>query len=254
MKYSKIGIIGAMREEVDGLIEMIDDKKCTEIAGLNFYEGHLHKVDVVVVECGIAKVNAAMCAQILISEFKVEAIINTGVAGGLLDTMKVGDVVISSDAIQYDVDASKAGDPRGVIPRLKKSIFSADEYLSSLAYSTYIEKGGFKKGYINYTDEKLDQADREKHSVYMGRVVTGDIFVADSDYKKMLRNEFGGYCCEMEGGAIAHVAYLNEIPFVVIRAISDNADSEASITFDEFLEISTGISKKMTSLMIKNMA
>ena len=228
----KIGVIGAMNEEVVSLKNMLEEKRETMIAGLTFYEGRLLGKNLVVVECGIAKVNAAMTAQILISEFGVDALINTGVAGALGHGIKVNDVVVSTEAIEYDVDASAMGDPRGTIPRMKSSVFIADTVLVDAAYKA------FENGHA-------------KTNVHKGRVVTGDRFVADKATKVELRDLFKGACCEMEGGAIAHVASLNEVPFVIIRAISDNADDEAGISYDEFVIEAAEISKDMVVSMVR---
>ncbi len=228
----KIGVIGAMEEEVKELTSMLEGREMKTVAGLSFYEGKIEGKDVVVVECGIAKVNAAMCTQILISEFKVDAVINTGVAGALYEKLDINDIVISTDAVEYDVDASPLGDPKGTIPRMKTSVFTADSRLIDAAYGAFEE-------------EKL------KFNAYKGRVVTGDQFVADNETKNALRNDFDGYCCEMEGGAIAHVAYLNNTPFVIIRAISDKADNSAEMTYDEFVKIAAVNSKEMVVNMLK---
>lgn len=230
----KIGIIGAMEEEVKSLIAMLEDKKVREIAGLKFYEGKLKAKDVVVVRCGIAKVNAAMCTQILISEFGVDALINTGVAGALYEKLNINDVVISIDAIQHDIDGSAAGDPKGNIPLMETSVFVADKKLVDIAYDVF------------------ENNDTPYHA-YKGRIATGDLFVADPKVKDELRNHFGGYCCEMEGGAIGHVAYCNKVPFVVIRAISDKADGSAGKTFDEFVEIAAETSKDMVVGMLERL-
>ena len=228
----KIGIIGAMEEEVKELTSMLEDRKESTVAGLSFNEGIIEGKKVVIVECGIAKVNAAMCTQILISEFGVDAVINTGVAGALYEELDINDIVISTDAIEYDVDASPLGDPKGTIPRMKTSVFKADIQLVEAAYKAFEEED------TNF-------------NAYMGRVVTGDQFVADGAVKSVLRNDFQGYCCEMEGGAIAHVAFLNNIPFVIIRAISDKADNSAEMTYDEFVKIAAVNSKEMVVNMLK---
>lgn len=234
LSFNKIGIIGAMREEVEGLVSQIESRECKNVAGLDFYFGNICGKYVVVVECGIAKVNAALCTQILISEFGVDAVINTGVAGGLRGEIMINDVVISTDAIEYDVDASAMGDPKGTIPRLKTSVFIANSALIDSAY----------KAFDNVKDG---------NNCFKGRVVTGDKFVADNGEKTVLREEFGGYCCEMEGGAIAHVAYLNEIPFVIIRAISDNADSSADVKYEEFVKKAALTSKNMVINMLSHL-
>lgn len=223
-----------MEEEVCGLVSVLEDKKTIKRASLTFYEGTIHNKNVVIVECGIAKVNAAMCAQILISEFNVDTLINTGVAGGLYHELDINDIVISIDAIEYDVDASPMGDPVGTIPRMKTSVFVADKKLVETAYQAILDEN-------------------TEYKAFKGRVVTGDKFVADKTTKEFLVSEFGGYCCEMEGGAIAHVAYCNEIPFVVIRAISDNAESKASKTYGEFVEIAAITSKEMVLRMLKKL-
>ncbi|WAW14247.1 5'-methylthioadenosine/adenosylhomocysteine nucleosidase [Peptostreptococcus equinus] len=230
----KIGIIGAMEEEVEAIKAMIENKEVKHIAGLDFYEGHLKGKNIVVVKCGIAKVNAAMCTQILISEFKVDALINTGVAGALYEKLNINDVVISIDAMQHDIDASAAGDPKGTLPLMETSIFKADQRLVDIAY------------------EVFESNDTPYHA-YKGRIATGDIFVADPFLKDELRNHFGGYCCEMEGGAIGHVAYCNKVPFVVIRAISDKADGSAAKTFDEFVKIAADTSKDMVVGMLERL-
>ncbi len=226
MKAIRIGIIGAMNEEVVELAAMIEDRKTRKVAGMTFNEGKIRGVDVVVVECGIAKVNAAMCTQILISEFGVGALINTGVAGALNEDLNINDVVISTEAIQYDVDASSLGDPKGTIPRMDTSVFVADDRLVDMAYQSFLEE-------------------ESSFKAYKGRVVTGDKFVAGLEEKTYLRQEFDGCCCEMEGGAIAHVAHCNAIPFVIIRAISDKADKSAELAYDEFVKIAAGTSKDM---------
>lgn len=231
----KIGIIGAMNEEVIGLVSEIERNEVKEIAGLTFNCGILRGKEVVIVECGIAKVNAAMCTQILISEFNVDAVINTGVAGALHKDIDINDIVISTDAIQYDVDASIMGDPKGTIPRMKTSVFYAEEKLVEIASKSFDEL-------------------KEDNNCFKGRIVTGDRFVADNNEKKYLREHFNGYCCEMEGGAIAHVAYCNNIPFVIIRAISDNADHSADIKYEEFVIRAAKTSKNMVLNMLKNMS
>lgn len=230
----KIGIIGAMDVEVKELISMLDNKKMTEIAGLKFYDGRLEGRDVVVVQSGISKVNAAMCTQILISEFKVDFMINTGVAGALHEDLDVLDVVISTDAIEYDVDAAAFGYKRGEIPGMEDSVFKADTNLVEKIYDIIV-------------------SENNKYKVFKGRVVTGDRFVADKKSKDVLRNEFGGYCCEMEGAAIAHVSCLNKIPFLIVRAISDKADGTADMSYNDFVDVAAVNSKNIVVNILKNM-
>lgn len=211
----KVGIIGAMELEVETLkSDMIIERKITK-AGMEFCEGTLTGTKVVVVRSGIGKVNAALCVQILSDIFNVTHVINTGVAGSLNASLDIGDILISKIALQHDMDCTHFGYPRGEIPQMGITEFSANEKMAALAKDTC---------------EKLFP---EIHAI-IGRVVSGDIFVATDEDKKRLVEEFRGDCCEMEGAAIAHGAYLNNIPFVVLRAISDKADGSAHIDYPTF--------------------
>lgn len=211
----KFGIIGAMDLETEHLIQAMSRSDSKVIAGMTFYEGCIHEVECVVVTSGVGKVNAAACAQILISEFNVNRLINTGISGALNDALDVGDIVISTDCMEHDVDVSAFGYPPGVIPRLSSSVFIADQGLIEKAYSSSVSS-------------VLDQ------KTFKGRIVSGDQFVSSKEKKEFLVETFQAYTTEMEGAAIAHVAFLNEIPFVIIRSMSDKADGSAHITYDEF--------------------
>ena len=171
--------------------------------------------EVVIVQSGIGKVNMALCTQILADRFDVKAVINTGVAGGLYKDIEIGDIVISKDAVQHDVDATVFGYKVGEIPRMDTSYFEADKDLIELAKKT------------------CDEVNPDIHS-YVGRVVSGDQFISDNKKKHYLINEFDGYCAEMEGAAMAQAAHLNQIPFIILRAISDKADQEAAGSYEEF--------------------
>ena len=214
----KIGIIGAMDEEVLILKGQMDKARVQTIASMEFYEGSLQEHEVVVVRCGIGKVNAAVCTQILIDLFNVNVVINTGVAGSLRNEIDIADIVLSTDTQQHDVDATGFGYPVGVIPRMEASIFQADERLITLA--------------AQVCKEVIPEV-----GVHVGRIVSGDQFISDNDKKTWLVDTFNGYCTEMEGAAIAHAAYLNQIPFLIIRAISDKADHSAEMSYQEFEEI-----------------
>lgn len=215
MKY--IGIIGAMPEEVSQLISQMEQTKKKTIAGMDFYDGILWEKKAVVVKSGIGKVNMAACTQILASVYKVDALINTGVAGGLYGPINIGDIVLSGDTLQHDMDATGFGYDLGVIPQMEQSVFYGDKDLIAKAKQACEE--------VN-TDI----------SVYVGRVVSGDQFISSDEKKAFLIEQFGGYCAEMEGAAMAQVAYLNQIPFVVIRAISDKADQSATMNYNDFEE------------------
>lgn len=210
-----IGIIGAMEEEVLSLAEMMEDVESSKIAGMVFKKGRLNGKDVVVVRCGIGKVNAAVCTQILADQYQVDAVINTGIAGSLKNEINIGDIVISNDALQHDMDATGFGYALGVIPQMPVSVFEADKKL------------------IEAAKEACEEAVPEI-GVFVGRVVSGDQFISDKNTKKRLIENFKAYCTEMEGAAIAQAAYLNGIPFLVIRAISDKADDSATMSYNEF--------------------
>ena len=206
-----LGIIGAMDEEVAKIKEEMTQVQVTRTAGMDFYVGKLCGQDAVVVRSGIGKVNAGMCTQILADRFQADAVINTGIAGSLKNEINIGDIVISTDT----VDASGFGYPKGQIPRVDTFAFKADEKLCALALSC---------------NEKVNS----DIQAFQGRVVSGDQFISDKEKKKWLAEEFGASCTEMEGGAIAQAAYLNGIPYLVIRAISDKADDSAGMDYAEF--------------------
>lgn len=210
-----IGIIGAMDEEVAALKEAMEVTAVTERASMHFVKGKLAGKEVTVVRSGIGKVNAAVCAQILVSEFHVDRLINTGIAGSLDARIDIGDMVISTDALHHDMDATLFGDPLGQVPRMDTLAFSADKELVRLAV------------------EANTEANPDIHT-FTGRVVSGDQFVASDDVKERLVKNFGGLCTEMEGAAIAHTAYLNKISYVIIRAISDKADGSATEDYPTF--------------------
>ena len=211
----KIGIIGAMDIEVAGLKADMEIKREIRKAKMDFCEGVLKGHDVVVVKSGIGKVNAAVCTQILVDEFQVDAVINTGIAGSLNAKIDIGDIVISTDVVHHDMDAVNFGYEPGQIPQMDVFSFAADETLAKLAEEACLE--------VN-----------PEISVFHGRIVSGDQFVADKAFKERIVNLFHGYCTEMEGASIAQAAYLNEVPFVILRAISDKADDSASEDYPTF--------------------
>ena len=211
----KIGIIGAMDIEVAGLKADMEIKREIRKAKMDFCEGVLKGHDVVVVKSGIGKVNAAVCTQILVDEFQVDAVINTGIAGSLNAKIDIADIVISTDVVHHDMDAVNFGYEPGQIPQMDVFSFAADETLAKLAEEACLE--------VN-----------PEISVFHGRIVSGDQFVADKAVKERIVNLFHGYCTEMEGASIAQAAYLNEVPFVILRAISDKADDSASEDYPTF--------------------
>lgn len=212
---NKIGIIGAMDEEVAELKRDMEVKSTTTMASMEFLEGTILGKDVVIVRSGIGKVNAAVCAEILAGIFHVDALINTGIAGSLNAKIDIGDIVISSDVLHHDMDATGFGYPVGQIPRMDVLSFTADDTLIHLAKKV------------------CEQVNPEIHT-HTGRIVSGDQFISDKSVKEKIIANFEGYCTEMEGAAIAQTAYLNQIPFVILRAISDKADDSATVDYPAF--------------------
>lgn len=210
-----IGIIGAMEEEVQQIVEVMEIKKVENKASMTFNMGTLAGKDVVIVKSGIGKVNAAVCAQILVDDFHVDYIINTGIAGSLKSEINIADIVISDDVLHHDMDASGFGYALGQIPRMDTLSFKADDRLIKLA----------KESCAHAVPEI---------GVHIGRVVSGDQFISDKATKDKIVANFSGYCTEMEGAAIAQAAYLNQVPFLILRAISDKADDSATMDYPTF--------------------
>jgi adenosylhomocysteine nucleosidase len=213
----KLGIIGAMEQEVETLLAQMEDKKAAVRAGSTFYEGKLAGLDVVVVQCGIGKVNAALCVQILCDCYGITHAVNTGIAGSLCNELDIGDLVVSQDAMYHDFNCVPFGYPMGKVPGMDVVAFPADEMMISLA----------------------TQAAESVHPghIRQGRVASGDQFVADKALKDAIIANTQGLCTEMEGAAIAQTAYRNGIPFVILRAISDKADNSADMDYPTFERI-----------------
>ena len=224
-----------MEVEVKELKEQMQITRQLTKAGMEFCEGILEGQDVVVVRSGVGKVNAAVCTQILIDVFDVKAVINTGIAGSLKAEINIGDLVISSDLVHHDMDAVSFGYPKGQIPQMDVFSFEADRALADLA-------------------EKVCEEVNPEIQVFHGRVVSGDQFIADKETKENISTLFAGYCTEMEGAAIAQTAHLNEVPFVVLRAISDKADDSASMDYPTFEKQAVAHSVRLVRGMMKNLA
>lgn len=210
-----IGIIGAMEVEVEKLRDAMDITGKQNVAGMVFYCGRINDMEVVLVRSGVGKVNAAVCTQILCDLYGVDVVLNTGIAGSLCADINIGDIVISTDAVQHDMDARYFGYDPGVIPQQDVSVFVADEALADKAVAAC---------------KKVNP----DISVFRGRVLSGDQFIADKGKKQWLSDTFGGMCTEMEGAAIAHAAYRNGVPFLIVRAISDKADDSATEDYTTF--------------------
>ena len=230
----KLGIIGAMDVEVATLKENMQNKTIKNIAHMEFCEGKFDDVDVVVVQCGVGKVNAALTAQVLCSCFGVTHIVNTGIAGSLNAELDIGDFVISCDAVYHDVDATNFGYPMCQVPGMPVLAFPADEKLMQAAYDA---ANGAHPGHVR-----------------IGRVATGDQFVAEKALKEKIIQNTGAYCTEMEGAAIAHTAWKNNVPFVIIRAISDKADDSAEMDYPTFEAAAAKRCAQVTQTMAKDLA
>ena len=227
----KVGIIGAMELEVSALKGQIKGITVKKKAGMEFCEGQICGVDVVVVRCGIGKVNAALCVQILCDDFGVSHIINTGVAGSLNNDLNIGDILISKDAVHHDVDVTIFSYKIGEVPQLGIREFPADAGLISAAEKAIKEK----QPDLNYR---------------VGRVASGDQFISSSEVKERIIKNFEADCAEMEGASIAHGAYLNGIPFVIIRAISDKADGSAEQDYPSFEKAAAAHCAKLVADML----
>jgi len=229
----KIGIIGAMEMEVAVLKNEMHISQTVSYAGMEFCEGTIGNADVVIVRSGVGKVNAGICVQILVDRFSVTHILNTGVAGSLNNSINIGDIVVSRDAMYHDVDATVFGYQPGEVPQLGTVAFSADPFLVEKAVSA------------------CQEADPDIQ-VLQGRIVSGDQFICDHAVKAKLASEFHGDCCEMEGAAIAQASFINKIPFVIIRAISDKADESVQISYTAFEEKAAMHCAALVKYMIEN--
>ncbi|MCK5824054.1 MAG: 5'-methylthioadenosine/adenosylhomocysteine nucleosidase [Ichthyobacteriaceae bacterium] len=208
-----VGIIGAMEEEIDILKNSIKLDTVMISSGMNFYLGKVNGRRVAVVRSGIGKVNAAIATQLLIDKYDASVIINTGVAGGLNDTLQIGDIVIAKSLQYHDFDVTIFDYKKGVVPRMDTSVF----------YSNRILMGEF-----------LNEANKLEYRVGYGKVVSGDQFIADELKKSFIKKYFNADVVEMESAAIAHVCYLSKVPFVVLRSISDKAGGESAKNYSEF--------------------
>lgn len=229
MEY--IGVIAAMTEEVAAIEKLMEDIKINNIYELTFIEGKIHNKNIVLVQCGVGKVNAARTTQILIDNYKLDYIINVGTAGGLKEDIEIGDVVIADKLVQHDFDITAGGHEKGYISHLGKYFYS-------------------NKDLINKTENVMESLD-ENFNTFIGTIATGDIFVQDVDVKNKIKEEFEPACTEMEGAAIAQVCTLDNMPFVVIRAISDKPNGNNGIDFETYLEMACERYAKFIDIFLK---
>ena len=233
-RHETIGIIGAMDIEVDFLKKVARIRKTTTIAAMEYCEGTLGKKNVVIVKCGMGKVNAGMCASTLINLFNCKKIINIGVAGSLDNELNIGDIVVSVDAVQHDFDVEVIGFAKGEIPYTGLYAFPADEALRAEAVEAV-------------------RRSAPEIRVYEGRVNSGDQFIHTRAQKERIHKDFGGMCCEMEGAAVAQACWLNKVPFVILRAISDKEDGSVAVEFQTFAEEAAHRCAKSVHYMVERL-
>lgn len=225
-----IGIIGALSEEVTGLISELSEHKCESASGIDFHIGSLCGKRVVVAKCGVGKVFAAICAATMIIKYSPSLLINTGVGGAISKELKPGDIVIADRLCQHDMDTSPLGDPKGLISGINKIYFESDSKAVEILKS---------------------EANILPCKVLLGTVASGDKFIARCEDKEFIETAFSATACEMEGAAIAQAAFVSGTPFVVIRAISDSADGDANMSYAEFLPIAAERGSLLTRRLIE---
>ena len=211
------GIIAAMQEEMKEIKKIMQNIENKEIYELNFFKGTISDKNVVLVEAGVGKVNAARVTQILIDNFKVEGIINVGSAGSCNDELEIGDIVIGKKLVQNDFDITEFGHQKGFISNVGQFVESNEQLIVKI-------------------EETIKRIKDKDFKIKVGTIASGDIFCTESKMKEKIRNKFNADCIEMEGSAIAQVCKLDKIPFLVVRSISDKPNGQNEITFDKFLE------------------
>ena len=227
-----IGIIGAMKIEVKKIIEKLSDKKSEFISGVEFVSGKFYNKDVVAAVSGVGKVNSAATTEAMILKYSPELIINTGVAGTLSEKLNIGDVAVSADVVEHDMDTSPLGDPKGFISGIDVVKMQAD----------------------NKTVSKLSEILSELNINYeIGTIASGDQFINSAETKERIKNEFDAVCCEMEGASIGHVCTINKVPFCVLRAISDGADDSSHMSYKQFTELAAENSVKVLDLFFSKL-
>lgn len=220
MKNSKFGIIAAMKEEMEEIKKIMTDIKEEEIYELNFIKGNIHSSEIILVESGIGKVNAARVTQVLIDNFNIDTIINVGSGATANEELEIGDIVIGKTLVQHDFDITAFGHPKGYISNIGVNIES-------------------DKNLINKFENVINKLQENNYKVKIGTVASGDIFCTDIKMKNEIKNRFNADVIEMESAAIAQVCYLDKVPFIVIRSISDKPNGKNQITFDEFLRFAS---------------
>lgn len=229
-----IGIIGAMEVEVQALKDLMDNAELKEISSVVFYRGKINGIDTVVAVAGVGKVNAAVCAQTMILEYSPDYIINTGVAGGLSEDMKIGDAAVADKVAEHDMDTSPLGDELGFITGINKVYMQCDEYISGLMYDAAKSVDGI--------------------NAVRGTIVSGDQFIASEEQRRFIKKNFNAVAAEMEGAAIGHVCTMNNVKFGVLRAISDGANSDSTIDFPTFTKMAVKNTVEIIVKMLNKLA
>lgn len=225
-----VGIICALQIEAEGIIKKLTDVSSQKISGIQFSRGRLYGTDVVVCVCGVGKVFAGTCAEIMVLRYSPDYIINTGVAGTLTDKLGIGDVAIGISAVQHDMDTTPIGEPRGYLDMIKEVYLKCDGRVVSL-----VEKACIAEGI------KCEK----------GTVATGDQFIHSNEQRDFIRANFDDcVCCEMEGAAVGQICVINKVPFAVIRSISDNANGDSPSDYLEFAKASAEKSIKVLERVI----
>lgn len=229
MKY--IGIIAAIHEEVEAIQKLMTDIYIKEVYELQFIQGKINTKDVVLVKCGVGKVNAARTTQILLNNYEIEYVINVGTAGSLNESIEIGDIVIGEKLVQHDFDITAGGREKGYITDVGKYFYS-------------------DKKLVEETKEVIEDMN-ENFNAFIGTIATGDIFVQDIQVKNSIKAEFNADCAEMEGAAIAQVCMLDNIPFIVIRSISDKPNGNNAIDFEKYLALACERYAKFIDFFLK---
>ena len=227
-----IGIIGAMDDEVRGLVARLENPKAETVCGIEFHTGTIFSRPVVIARCGVGKVFAAMCATSMIIKYNPALIVNTGVGGALSPTLACADIVIADRLVQYDMDTSPIGDPVGLISGINKVVLPTSKVLC---------------------DAALKAADKLCINAVSGIIASGDQFISSKERKQFIASTFAAICCEMEGAAIGHVCYVNAVECLIVRAISDSATGDAEMEYPEMVARAAAQSQKMIEEIIYNL-
>lgn len=226
-----IGIIGAMELEVQALKELMDKAEIQKISTIDFYKGNINGVDTVVAVAGVGKVNAAVCAQTMILKYSPDLIINVGVAGGMADGFKIGDIAVADYVVEHDMDTSPLGDEKGFISGINMVKMSCDSRIADMMMNAVETVGSIK--------------------AKKGVIASGDQFIYTQEQRDRITGDFGAIATEMEGASIGHVCVMNNVPFGVLRAISDGANDDSYMDFPEFAKMAAENSIKIILELLK---